>query len=252
MENKDTHAFSSQTNNGGHCARPWHTRGRARHEDGSKTAGRIPVASSPFFSSSQDNFLLQLGHKKVAALVGGPGEVTPRSPLTKICLCPFCRSGPHTTQLTGRAHMKQIHREFEAFHYFYILKLRASHKRQIEYNKKDPNYCKHLFRKKHWSDVFLLHHTDRFLLLLFISAAQEEPVKEDTAATAQAACVAGGLGATAIPLPDPRCCNLLQLFHNCLVSYYWSGSCQIVRHRLEQMEDLRRRPFAAPLAQLCS
>lgn len=30
----------------------------------------------------------------------------------------------------------------------------------------------------------------------------------------------------------PRCSNLLQLFHKCLVSYYWSESCQIAHHKL--------------------
>lgn len=32
--------------------------------------------------------------------------------------------------------------------------------------------------------------------------------------------------------PVPRCSNLLQLFHKCLVSYYWSESCQIAHHKL--------------------
>lgn len=30
----------------------------------------------------------------------------------------------------------------------------------------------------------------------------------------------------------PRCSNLLQLFHKCLVNYYWSESRQIAHHKL--------------------
>lgn len=36
--------------------------------------------------------------------------------------------------------------------------------------------------------------------------------------------------------PVPTCSNLLQLFHKCLVSCYWSEGCQTAHHKLEQME----------------
>lgn len=202
----------------------------ARHRDGSKTHSRRLL--STFCSSSQDNFLLQLGHKKVvAAVVGGPEEGPPHTHPTpstsqKYAFVPLAISGPHTTQLTGRAHMKQTHWEFEPFHYFFILKLRASHIKSIKCNTKETTTL--WGKKTHRCGVCLFHHNiaDSFLL----SAARAEPVNEDTAATVQAACVAAGAGGppTAIiphspqllPTPVPRCCNLLQLFHKSLVSYH--------------------------------
>lgn len=82
-------------------------------------------------------------------------------------------------------------------------------------------------------------------------------MKEDTSATAQAACVAGrGGGQLPSPFLTPDAVICCSYFITVLLAIIGLEAAKYIHtyihHRLEQMEDLQRRPFAAPLAQLCS
>lgn len=233
MENKDTHAPSSQTNNSGHCVPPWHSGSQARHQDSSKTAGRIPVASSPLSPPHKTTFSFSLDMKRWRRWSGGwrrnPFNPPP-TPSQKYAFVPFAVSGPHTTQLTGRAHMKQIHRQFEPFHYFFILKLRASHIKSIQYNTKEPTTANIALKKNNNIGLMFSSSSQHCRLAPPPAVHQCSPggTCERGHCSNCAACVCCSWEGpptaksppTSCPPPVPRCCNLLQLFHNCLVSYH--------------------------------
>lgn len=119
-----------------------------RRKDSLKTVGRIPFSSSPFLSS-QDSFLLQLGHKRWPWLrAKGEGRQSGCPLLAKICLCPSAVVGLARLDLSRpRCTCEHIHQEFKhkswkPFFFLYNLKPRGSHKQRINTRANKAEYQK--------------------------------------------------------------------------------------------------------------
>lgn len=156
------------------------------HRDGLKTTGRIPAASSPSSPPHKTTFSFSFGTRR------------------------WRQRGPQEGLLLGSTSLR---------HAFVLWAVCGPHTTSA--HETDPPAVRSL------SLLFILPHKldatqhNMAPVLRFLPPSRwAEAVDQDAAATVR---VAGGRGRRqpySSSLLVPRCCHLLQLFHNCLVSYH--------------------------------